>query len=191
MLTKTFPSGLARFVLTVILLLSLLGTQHIRPAAAQTLTVTNINDSGAGSLRQAVASAVAGDTITFAPALAGQTIVLATTIIINKNLTIDGSALSTPITISGVTTHDGTGNSQVFLIYFDVVATLKGLIITKSSVTGTTRSGGINIYNNATLTIIDCTITNNSDSGILNWYGTLIMQDSIVSDNSAISGGGI
>jgi len=38
--------------------------------------VTNTNDSGAGSLRQAVNCAENGDTITFAPIVVGQTIVL-------------------------------------------------------------------------------------------------------------------
>ncbi|HEU0208269.1 MAG TPA: hypothetical protein VFQ78_04745 [Candidatus Udaeobacter sp.] len=47
-----------------------------RPA---TITVTNTNDSGPGSLRQALADADDGDTITFDSALAGQTITLTTT----------------------------------------------------------------------------------------------------------------
>jgi hypothetical protein len=47
-----------------------------RPA---TITVTNTNDSGAGSLRQALADADDGDPITFDSALAGQTITLTTT----------------------------------------------------------------------------------------------------------------
>ena len=41
-----------------------------------TLTVTNILDSGAGSLRAEIAAARAGDTIVFAPILDGQTITL-------------------------------------------------------------------------------------------------------------------
>ena len=36
------------------------------PAFAVTLTVSNTNDSGAGSLRQAIADAAPGDTIDFA-----------------------------------------------------------------------------------------------------------------------------
>ncbi|MCK5057599.1 MAG: hypothetical protein KAT34_13135, partial [Candidatus Aminicenantes bacterium] len=35
------------------------------PAHAATITVTNTNDSGAGSLRQAIIDAAAGDTIDF------------------------------------------------------------------------------------------------------------------------------
>jgi hypothetical protein len=59
------------------------------------LTVTNTNDAGAGSLRDAIARAQSGDTIQFAAGLAGQTITLTSgqlTINPGKNLTIDGAA---------------------------------------------------------------------------------------------------
>jgi hypothetical protein len=49
------------------------------PVRAATLTVTNTNDSGAGSLRQAMIDANAtgaADTVGFAPSLSGQTITL-------------------------------------------------------------------------------------------------------------------
>ena len=49
-----------------IVLALLLSLWPVPPAEAATLTVTNANDSGAGSLRQAIADAAAGDTITFA-----------------------------------------------------------------------------------------------------------------------------
>ena len=58
-----------------------------------TLTVLNANDSGAGSLRQAVAAANPGDTIVFTPTLAGQIIALTSgEIAIDKAITIDGAA---------------------------------------------------------------------------------------------------
>ena len=68
-----------------------------------TIVVSNNSDSGPGSLRAAVASAVAGDTITFAPGLAGQTITLTSgqiDIPPAKNITIDGAAAA-GLTISG------------------------------------------------------------------------------------------
>ncbi|OZH53624.1 hypothetical protein AFK68_16375 [Hydrocoleum sp. CS-953] len=71
--------------------------------------VSNLNDSGAGSLRQAIIDAAAGDTIQFDPSLGGQTIALASELLINKNLTIDGDE-SNPVTI------DAGGNSRVFNI---------------------------------------------------------------------------
>jgi hypothetical protein len=45
-------------------------------AHAAVITVTNTNDSGPGSLRQAINVANQGDTIDFDPALNGQTVTL-------------------------------------------------------------------------------------------------------------------
>src|SRR3954447_4092298 len=60
-----------------------------------TLTVTSAADSGAGSLRADVAAAHNGDTVAFAPSLAGQTITLTSgELLINKNLTITGLGAS-------------------------------------------------------------------------------------------------
>ncbi|MEM9542111.1 MAG: DUF4114 domain-containing protein [Cyanobacteria bacterium P01_E01_bin.42] len=60
--------------------------------------VTSLADSGIGSLRAAIASASDGDTITFDSSLAGGTISLSSSLEINQNLTIDGSA---GITLNG------------------------------------------------------------------------------------------
>jgi hypothetical protein len=60
-------------------------------AEAAKLTVTNTNDSGAGSLRQAIADAGVGDTIDFSLSGCPCTITLTTgTLVIDKNLTIHG-----------------------------------------------------------------------------------------------------
>src|SRR6266403_4432411 len=60
-------------------------------AYADIITVTNTNDSGLGSLRQALADANDGDTINFDPALNGQTINLTSgELAIDKNITITG-----------------------------------------------------------------------------------------------------
>lgn len=64
---------------------------------AATVTVTNTNDSGAGSLRQAIADASAGDTMNFS--VTG-TIVLASELAVDKALTIHGSA-APGIVVSG------------------------------------------------------------------------------------------
>jgi hypothetical protein len=61
------------------------------PARAATITVTNTNDSGPGSLRQALADATDGDTINFDPALNGQAIRLTgLELVIDKNISIAG-----------------------------------------------------------------------------------------------------
>jgi hypothetical protein len=84
-----------------------------------TLTVTNLNDSGAGSLRNAIGSASAGDTIQFDSSLANSTITLTSgQIEIDKDLIIDGSNAA-GLTISGnqasrifeaTKTSDGSGD---------------------------------------------------------------------------------
>ncbi|MGD1950861.1 MAG: hypothetical protein ACFB14_14605, partial [Leptolyngbyaceae cyanobacterium] len=65
-----------------------------------TLTVTNTNNGGAGSLRAAIASANDGDTIRFSSTLANQTIRLERQLVIDKSLTIDGSDARN-LTLSG------------------------------------------------------------------------------------------
>ena len=72
---------------------------------AATLTATNTNDSGAGSLRQTIANA--NDDIVFDASLAGQTIVLNSgEILIDKNLTITGPN-------PGLITISGNNNSRI------------------------------------------------------------------------------
>ncbi|MDR1373159.1 MAG: Ig-like domain-containing protein [Dysgonamonadaceae bacterium] len=64
-------------------------------------TVTTINDSGPGSLRQAIANAEAGDEITFSCSLDNATITLASAIVLNKSVTIIGGGQKLVPTSSG------------------------------------------------------------------------------------------
>lgn len=76
---------------------------------AATITVTSAADSGAGSLRAALAAANPGDTIAFSLP-ANSTIALSSELpVISQNLTIDGSG-STGLTVSG------NGGSRVFFV---------------------------------------------------------------------------
>src|SRR5262245_1441044 len=93
-----------------------------------TYTVTNLNDSGAGSLRQAIidAGASAGtDSIVFATGLSGGTITLTSgELEVRSDVTIDGDIDgdgSADITVSG---NDA---SRVFTI--GATVTLNGLVI--------------------------------------------------------------
>jgi hypothetical protein len=65
------------------------------------ITVTSTANSGAGSLRQAIATVAEGGTIVIDPALTGQTITLTSQIIFAKSLTIEGNGIT--ITNSGMT----------------------------------------------------------------------------------------
>src|ERR1051325_900183 len=67
------------------------GSAGHHSSAPASITVTNINDNGPGSLRQALADAIDNDTIGFDPALNGQTISLTTgELVIDKDITITG-----------------------------------------------------------------------------------------------------
>jgi hypothetical protein len=123
------------------------------------LTVTNNADSGAGSLRQAIASAAAGDTIQFASSLANQTITLTSgQLNITKNLTIDGAAAA-GLTISG------NNASRVINVQSLVNFTLKNVTVANGKLTGTDQptgaGAGILGGANSTLTIDNCAFNNN------------------------------
>lgn len=79
--------------------------------SAETLTVMNGNDTGPGSLRQAILDANSNETIDFDPGLSGGVIVLQSgKLMVDKNLTVDGSALPEPPAI------DGNANDRVLQI---------------------------------------------------------------------------
>src|SRR5258706_10267368 len=61
------------------------------------ITVINASDSGAGSLRQAITDICAGGTINFDASVA--VIDLFSSLIIDKDVTIDGSNLTIPVTL--------------------------------------------------------------------------------------------
>ncbi len=147
------------------------------------ITVTNTNDSSAGSLRQAIADICPGGKINFDASLSGQTIMLNSTLLIYKDLTIDGSALASRVKISG-------NNSATVFHVFDFTVTLNSLIITKGN-SGSGAGGGI--QTSGTLNIENSVISENSGGfggGIQN-IGTLSVTNSTFSDNLAFEGGGI
>jgi hypothetical protein len=173
--------------------------------------VTNNANDGDGSLRQAITDISPGGIITFNTDLSGETITLSSQLVIDKNLTIDGSSLAVPIAISG------NDNVRVFLIgplgeiTLDSLKIINGnmlsgggiynqgeLTIINSTLSGNnaTEDGG-GIYNHAELTIINSTLSGNNvqscGGGILNTpFGTLIVTNNTLSGNNATeSGGGI
>jgi len=153
-------------------------------AVANGGTVTNTNDSGTGSLRQAIVDAATGDTITFDPTLTG-TITLTTgaLVIANKNLTIQGPGPS-------VVTISGNNNSGVFTIMGSgSICSISGLTITgghPSTASGATFGGGIS-HPTGYLKVSNCAITANTATaggGIFN-NGTLDLTNCTVSGNQA------
>src|SRR5262245_48532598 len=110
---------IAALILTGLALSTLPGA--IRKAkAGSTITVTNTNDSGPGSLRQAIGDASSGDTIKFDTGLNGQTITLTSgRIAIETSVTIAGPG-PTNLTISG-------NHSQGILGVFSGTTVISGL----------------------------------------------------------------
>ena len=110
--------------------------------------VTNTNDSGPGSLRQAIFEAAASDTIKFDPSLAGQTITLSSQLTINKDLTIDGSGLDPRVEISG------NHLNRMFYVNRYITATLRSLVLKEGKTQGTTYAsygGAIFVENDGKL----------------------------------------
>lgn len=133
---------------------SLPGNQYFHVAYQVT---TNAN-SGAGSLRQAIIDAPAGSTITFDPALAGETITLGgSAMTINKALTISCFDLHPGITL------DANQASRVFHVSGTGSLTLQGLTITGGNGVGTPASGfGGAILTQGTLSASHCLFIGNS-----------------------------
>src|SRR5262245_51241560 len=117
-----------------------------------TLTVTNNQDSGSGSLRAEIKAVNSGDTIVFDPSLDGQTITLTSgELLIKKNLTISGPGAA-QLTISVSVRHP----SRVFQVASGMQVTLSGLTISN----GRAVNGG-GILNNGTLTVSNSTLSGN------------------------------
>lgn len=143
-----------------------IGLVEIYRVNSDTLTVTSMADSGAGSLRQAIAAAEDGDTIQFAPALNGQTIFLTTAeLLINKSITISGPGPS-QLTV---------GRNVLFDPFFRIIHVTHGHTVT---IEGLTITGGNSRMEHG--------------GGVFNEQATLILNNCDVSGNySNLSAGGI
>ena len=119
-------------------------------ANAATIQVTNNNDSGAGSLRQAIADAGAGDEITFAGTVTGTITLTSGELSINKNLTITGPG-------AHVLTITGNNASRVFYVQHGVEVTISGLTVANCDIT---FAGG-GILNEGTLTLNSSIVSGN------------------------------
>jgi hypothetical protein len=125
-------------------------------AWAATVTVTSASDSGAGSLRAAIAAADPGDTITFDGSLDGETIDLTTGAIpIDKSLTIEGPGASDLAVDAG---H----NSRIFVLSSGDLSISD---LTLANAAGPEEGGAIYSESSGSLTVSDCTFTGNAAGG--------------------------
>jgi hypothetical protein len=179
-------------VLAMILTVMLAGRRIDATRAAACImnpVVTTNADSGAGSLRDAIANACSGSTITFANTVVSP-IVLQTELAIDANLTIQGPG-------AGLLTISGNNAVRVFHIGSVTPAisvSISGLTISdgKESIQG----AGILSVANGTVNISEVTVSNNTvngrllgdGAGINNNAGTMNITDSTISGNVAASG---
>ncbi|MBI3869816.1 MAG: hypothetical protein HY299_14935 [Verrucomicrobia bacterium] len=139
--------------------------------------VANVNDSGAGSLRNALLLAAAcpgPDVITFAPALSGQVIRLT-----SAELLIDDA--SGPLTITATNLPNGVvlsgeGARRVFRVGAGSTVTLDSLTISNGFApaglfANGNSSGGI--FNQGRLDLRNCTLLSNSCPGSVGFAGAL------------------
>jgi len=158
------------------------------PVHAATITVTNTNDSGPGSLRQALTIANDGDTIGFA--VTGTISLTSGELVIDKNIIISGPGPG----LLTVARSQQAADFRIFNIPPSHTAEIDGLTITGGSLVG--NGGGIS--SGATLTISNCAISGNSilttdglqhsGAGIYN-VGTMTIVNSTVNNNQALIGG--
>ncbi|MBA3633655.1 MAG: hypothetical protein H0W58_12750, partial [Acidobacteria bacterium] len=174
---------------------------------AATFTVTNTNDSGTGSLRQAILNAnatAADDVIDFAiPAgSAGCTSGVCTITLTSGELAVNDAATAGTLTITNSTGASnllisGNNTSRVFFVNPGANLMINGVTITKGNGTGSTNLGYLNfgggVVNTGTLTLTNSTITSNRaiiGGGIYNNTGTLTLTNSTVSGNIGDGRGG-
>jgi len=146
------------------------------------------DDAGTGdgcTLREAIAFASPGATITFAPGATGTITLTAGELLVKKAVTITGPGARS-LAVSG---NNVRGVFDVDLNVGPV--TLAGLTVTGGSLVGNEGGG---IFNGGTLILTRCTVTGNRavDGGGIANAGTLTVVESTVSGNHASGyGGGI
>jgi len=160
------------------------------------LVVTNLDDSGPGSLREALMLVADGGMITFDPGLAGGALALT-----SGQLAIDGSVTVDASTAAPVTISAGSA-SRVLLVGPGAVVAMNDLVIRDGA--AAPQGGGILNYGDLSLERV--VVTDNTENsggpasfdlgggGIYNGDGsTLNLTDSTVSNNATANqpGGGI
>jgi hypothetical protein len=166
-----------------------------QPLPALNLLVYNNDDSGPGSLRQAINdnNASGANTIVFSNVVTGTITLTSGELLITRFVTILGPG-------AGNLSVDGNAASRVFRFSSSsnaVAAVVSGLTITNGAVSGSFPGNvGGGIWNDrSTLTLSNCIVTGNSGGNgpagaIFNDHGNLTLSHCTLSSNSAAGYGG-
>ncbi len=170
-------------LLPLFLISLLLGALLLQTRLLQTLpvSVSNLNDDGAGSLREAIQTAKPGSAITFATNLKG-TIKLTRELEVSKNLTISGPGASV-LTLSGQNQH------RVFHVLNGALVTISNLTVTEGFAPGCPTACDASGHSQLNFGADD---DGRAGGAIFNGRGTsLTLTNVIVSKSRAGYGGGI
>jgi hypothetical protein len=176
---------------------SAVGDLTVTPAKGTFDVISTADDGSAGTLRWAIAqanSATTPSTIDFGFGSSSETITLTQGEIELKNtaaaITIDGPG-------AALLSISGGYASRVFAIDKGVVASLSGVTITEGVAQGSHARfygpPGGGLYNEGSVTISGCTLSDNSahEGGGLFNTGTADLSDCVVSGNGSYVGGGL
>ncbi len=170
------------FCVLITLAICLQGLPPVQSALAATCTVTNDDDSGAGTLRALLADTNCS-TIDFGE---NYIVRLASEVEITREVTIDGA--NRTVSISGDSDNNGSNDVRLFSVASGATLTLRNLTLKRANGT----DGGA-IVNRGTLVVVNSTFTSNTASGyggaIYN-IGTLTVTGSTFIANFAAQRGG-
>jgi predicted outer membrane repeat protein len=158
------------------------GTRRVR--AFTVLTVTNTNDNGTGSLRDAINTAAPGDTIMFNLSLPATIALTTGEVDISQNLTIAGPG-------ANLLTVSGNNSSRAFSVGLGGALSISGLTIAHGSAPAV--FGGA-IFSKGALSVTNCILSNNT-SGVggaiaTEIAGSLTVAGCTFVGNSAVGNGG-
>ena len=161
-------------------------TQAAWEGVLATFSVTNTNDSGAGSLRQALIDAKA------APGTDTIIIPTGTYVLTTGKLNIDDTVI---ITGAGAATTiiDGNANERVFETKGSNTVTVSGVTIQNGR--ESSNGAGVLVDNSSILNLSDSVLTNNNgtggEGGAFHVHGTLNLNRVLIANNLADKGAGI
>lgn len=149
------------------------------PLPTNIIVVTNTNDSGSGSLREALAVASDGDTID-ATGVSGTILLVSGQLNVDKDVTVSGPG-------ANHLAVDGNAQSRVFDVNPGKTVTIDGLTVANGY-----ADFGAGIYSHgAVLAVSNCIVSDNSGGGITNDEGALTVSNCIINGNSGSYGAGI
>ncbi|MCI0567478.1 MAG: hypothetical protein L0Z52_04690, partial [Acidobacteria bacterium] len=185
---RSSQAGLLCAVLTAVLGLA-------SSVQAATITVTSPADDGTGSLRQAIATAVSGDEISFDPTMAGVPVQLTSgQIVIDKDLTITGLGRNaTSIVIAALPPQDYPNRNRILNIVPGVSVGIDSLTLSDDWYGYDVPEGGGAILNKGNLTVINSVVTGASRTagGAITNEGDLNLINTKVTGSAEHSGGAL